>query len=202
MRDQGSDVKMSEEAQEKAAFGCHLGTFAWTRLPFGLKNSPAIYMSLMDKVLQGLEVSASAYMDDILMHTEGGIDEHLDSVRVVFDRLRKHRVKLKLTKCAFLKTELKYLGFVINKQGMKPELDKVKAIRELPPPKTMREVRSFIGMCGYYRRFVPNFSHIAEPIVELTRKFARYEWSEDCQKAFDLLKEGLTKIPLLVHPDV
>src|ERR1700729_538455 len=141
-------------------------------------------------------------MDDILIHTKDDIEDHLNKVRIVFDRLRQYDIKLKLTKCAFLKTELKYLGFVINKQGVKPEVDKVKAIRELEPPKTVREVRSFIGMCGYYRRFVPKFSHIAEPIVALTRKRAKYSWSADCQKAFERLKDNLTRTPLLVHPDI
>jgi hypothetical protein len=195
-------IGMSEEAQEKAAFGCHVGTFAWNRLPFGLKNSPSAYMSLMNEALEGLETFAEGYMDDILIHTKDDIEDHLNKVRIVFDRLRQHDIKLKLTKCAFLKTELKYLGFVINKEGVKPELDKVKAIRELKPPRTVREVRSFIGMCGYYRRFVPEFSRIAEPIVALTRKRAKYSWSAECQKAFELLKDSLTKIPLLVHPDV
>ena len=95
----------------------------------------------------------------------------------------------------------KNLGFVIGKEGIKPDLNEVEAIRSMTAPTTVREVRSFMGMCSYYRRFIPNFSQIAEPIIALTKKYARFQWSEDCQKAFEHLKESLTVVPLLAYPD-
>ena len=108
---------------------------------------------------------------------------------------------MKLKKCAFFKEETEYLGFVISKDGVKPDAKKVEAIRDLPEPKSVRKIRGFIGMCSYYRRFVPNFSKIAEPLIDLTKKYARFKWTSECQTAFDFLKESLTMVPLLTYPD-
>ena len=93
------------------------------------------------------------------------------------------------------------MGFIIDKNGIRPDSNKVEVIRSLSAPNTVRGVRSFIGMCSYYRRFIPNFSKIAEPLVSLTKKYARFKWSDECQKAFDCLKESLTIVPLLTIPD-
>ena len=109
---------------------------------------------------------------------------------------------MKLKKCHFLQAETNYLGFVINQNGIKPDPKKVEAIQSISPPTTVREVRGFIGMCSYYRRFIPNFSGIAEPIISLTKKYAKFKWSDKCQTAFEFLKNSLTLIPHLVYPDV
>ena len=101
----------------------------------------------------------------------------------------------------FFSTETNYLGFIINEHGIKPDPKKVEAIRTLPAPTTVKQVRSFIGMSSYYRRFIPNFSTIAEPLIALTRKYARFHWDEQCQKAFDFLTDSLTVVPLLAYPD-
>ena len=101
----------------------------------------------------------------------------------------------------FLKLETNYLGFVISENGVQPDQKKVEAIRSLPAPTWVREVQSFIGICSYYRRFIQNFSQIAEPIVALTRKYAHFKWSDTHQKAFEFLKDSLTSVPLLVYPD-
>ena len=106
-----------------------------------------------------------------------------------------------LKKCHFFQQETDYLGFVINDKGVKPDPKKVEAIQTLPSPKNVKEVRSFIGMCSYYRRSLLHFSKIAEPLIFLTRKYARFKWTQECQKAFDFLKESLTIVPLLVYPD-
>ena len=97
-----------------------------------------------------------------------------------FSRIRQHGLKLKLKKCTFYKEETDYLGFVISKDGIKPDPKKVEVIRDLPEPKSVREIREFIGMCSYYRRFVPNFSKIAEPLIDLTKKYARFKWTLEC----------------------
>ena len=124
--------------------------------------------------------------------------EHLS---IIFDKLRQHKLKLKLKKCGFLKLETNYFGFVISEDGIQPDQKKVETIRGLPAPTCVREVRSFIGMCSYYRSFIPHFSQIAEPIVALTRKYAHFKWSDIHQKAFEFLKDSLTSVPLLVYPD-
>ena len=108
---------------------------------------------------------------------------------------------MKLNKCSFLKLQTNYLGFVINERGIRPEQEKVCVIKSLSPPTNRKGVRSFIGMCSFYRRFIPHFSHIAEPIIHLTRKYARFVWTEKCQAAFDELKRILSQLPLLSFPD-
>ena len=194
-------VLMDEADKEKTAFTCHRGLFQFNVMPFGLSNAPAIFQELMSIVLADLDQFAIAYLDDILIFSSS-LDEHLGHIQQVFDRLRQHDLRLKLKKCHFLQAETNYLGFVINQNGIKPDPKKVEAIQSISPPTSVREVRGFIGMCSYYRRFIPNFSGIAEPIISLTKKYAKFKWSEKCQTAFEFLKNSLTLIPHLVYPDV
>ena len=154
----------------------------------------------MNIVLQGCEEFAIAYLDDVLIFSKNP-EEHLRHIETIFERIRQHGLNLKLKKCAFFKEETEYLGFVISEDGVKPDPKKVEAIRDLPEPKSVREIRGFIGMCSYYRRFVPNFSKIAEPLIDLTKKYARFKWTSECKTAFAFLKESLTVVPLLAYPD-
>ena len=174
-------------------------------MPFGLSNAPAVFQELMSVVLQGLGDFATAYLDDILVFSPT-LEDHLQHLDTIFDRLRKHDLKLKLKKCNFLESETNYLGFIIGKDGIKPDPKKVEAIRSLPIPTCVREVRSFIGMSSYYRRFIPNFSEIAEPIIALTKTHARYKWSAKHDEAFQYLKDilgcsivGLPRYKQTVH---
>ena len=194
-------ILMDPNDRPKTAFVCHIGLFEFNCMPFGLKNAPAIFSELMNIVLDGLDEFAIAYLDDILIYSKS-LDEHLKHIKIVFERLRKHGLKLKLKKCNFMQKETKYLGFVINENGVKPDPAKVEAIRSIKTPETVKEVRSFIGMSSFYRRFIPNFSKIAEPIIKLTKKYAKFNWTNECQIAFDYLKESLSVVPLLAYPDV
>ena len=169
-------------------------------MPFGLCNAPSVFTELMTEVLNGLDDFATSYLDGVLIWSNS-LSEHLSHIRQVFDRFRQHNLKLKLKKCNFQQEETTHLGFVISKQGVKPDENKVKAIRSLPPPTYVREVRGFIGSVSWYRRYIPNFSNIAEPLIRLTRKHARLKWDQECQAAFEYLKENLTIIPLLAFPD-
>ena len=193
-------VKVNDNDKEKTAFVCHKGLFEYNVMPFGLQNSPAVFSRLMEIVLDGLPFAIS-YIDDILIYSPT-LEEHMSHIQEVFDRLKIHGLKLKLKKCQFLKKETNYLGFKITDEGIKPETEKVDTIRSLPPPVTVKEVRSFVGMLSYYRRFVPNFSTIAIPLVELTKKYAKFKWTDECQKAFEYLKDSLTVIPSLAYPDL
>jgi len=193
-------VSMDEKDKEKTAFTCNRGLFHFNVMPFGLMNAPAVFQELMNRVLEGLGHFTTAYLDDIIIYSETE-EEHLAHIQQVFDRLREHNLRLKLKKCSFLKEETNYLGFVINKHGIQPEQKKVDVIKSLAPPTNVREVRSFIGCCSYYRRFISEFSRIAEPIINLTRKYARFHWTQECQSAFDQLKMALVKLPLLSFPD-
>ena len=193
-------VAMNEKDKEKTAFTCHKGLFEFNVMPFGLSNAPAVFQELMSIVLQGCNAFATAYLDDILVFSST-LEDHLEHLSIIFGKLRQHRLKLKLKKCSFLKMETHYLGFVINDFGIKLDQLKVEAIRTLPVPTCVRKVRSFIDMCSYYRRFIPNFSQIAEPIIALTRKYAHFKWTEQHQKAFEFLKDSLTVVPFFVYPD-
>ena len=157
-------------------------------MPFGLNSAPAIFQNMATKLIQGLESFCIVYIDDILVHTKSTAEDHMTQVQKVLNRIRKHNLKLKLSKCAFLQTEIKYLGFIVNRLGIKPDPEKVKAIRDLQPPKNVRQVRGIIGITSWYRRFLPNFSEIASPLIELTKKYSRFKWDEKCQKAFEFLK--------------
>ena len=193
-------VQLDENSREKTAFTCHRGLFEFTRMPFGLAGAPSIFMQLMHIVLEGLEDIAIPYLDDIIILGKT-ITDHQKNIETVFARLRKHNLKIKLKKCEFFRTQTKYLGFVVNGQGIMPDPDKVSAIRAMTEPTSVREVRGFIGMCSYYRRFVPGFSDIAAPLIELTKKFSRFRWTEACQKSFDEIKEKLASASLLIYPD-
>ena len=140
-------VALDKVDQEKTAFACHVGLFNFRVMPFGLSNAPGIFTQLMSIVLGGMEGFAMAYLDDILVFSRTP-EEHLGHLQQVFDRLRKHGLKLKLSKCQFLKEETKYLGFIIDKKSIKPDLDKVEVIKAMPEPTTVIKVRGLIGAIG------------------------------------------------------
>ena len=192
----------SEEDKEKTAFcTSHRGLFQFKVMPFGLMNAPGIFSQLISLVMEGCEKFSTAYIDDILVFSET-LEEHLQHLQIVFDRLRKHSLKLKLKKCSFVQAETSYLGYRLTRDGIKPEEDKVEAIRKLSAPTTKTEVRAFIGSCSYYRKLLPNFAEIARPIIDLTRKNVRFKWTPEHQKAFDYIKDSLTVIPFLSYPDM
>ena len=147
-------VALNKEDREKTAFTCHMGLFNFRVMPFGLANAPGVFSQLMSIVLDGMETFAMAYLDDIMEFSRSP-EEQFEHLQRVFDRLTGHGLKLKLSKCQFLREETKYLGFVINNDGIKTDVDKVDVIRTMPAPKTVREIRGIIGDIGYYRRFIP-----------------------------------------------
>ena len=194
-------IPLTERAKDKSTFSSHLGAFKFNVMPFGMKNSPAIFCSLIDKVLKDASSFATAYMDDIIVFSHT-LEEHMRHLEEVFERLRTHKLRLKLKKCQFLKPETKYLGFIISPEGVKPDPQKVKAIRELPEPTTTKECRGVIGLMSYYRRFIVNFSQIAEPLIDLCKKYSRFKWTKECATAFKRMKESIAEVPMLCHPDL
>ena len=155
----------------------------------------------MAKCLTQLNYYAVAYLDDILIFFPTK-EAHIDHINHVFRRLLQHHLMLKLKKkCFFFKSETKYLGFVISGDGVSPELERVSAMRSMSPPTNVNEVRSLVGVFSYYRRFIPNFSAIAPPIIELTIKYSRFKRDTTCEKAYDYLKDSLSLIDTLVYPD-
>ena len=155
----------------------------------------------MDRVLAGLHWETCLfYLDDIIVFSSTW-EEHLARLREVFERLRHAKLKLGAPKCTFAAKEVSYLGHRVTEEGLLPDPSLLAAIRDIPPPKTATEVRSFLGLAGYYRRYVKGFAAIAAPLHALTRKDALFHWSEDCQAAFDQLKNRLTTSPITAFPD-
>jgi hypothetical protein len=194
-------IEVKESDKEKTAFLCHKGLFEFNVLPFGLNSGPGLFSELVTEVLQGLDEFSAAYIDDILVFSET-YEEHLKHIEQVFQRLRQHKLKLKLIKCDFAQSETNYLGFVIRKNGLKPDPDKVTAIQSMTEPKTVKQVRAYIGCLSYYRRFIPGLSKTAEPLINLTRKNQPFHWTIKYQNAFKQLKQDLMKLPYLANPDL
>ena len=195
-------IPMHENSIEKTAFICHLGLFEFLMMPFGCANCPSKFQRALTKVLSGLIGKiCMLYIDDIVIY---GKDErsHARNLQLVFDRLRKAGLKLKPSKCHFGATETKLLGYVVGKDGIKPDHEKVCAIRDLPNPKTVTEVQSFLGMTGYYRQCMAGYAKISEPLVALTRKANPFVWGASEQTAFDDLKLVLMSEHVMAHPRV
>jgi hypothetical protein len=194
-------IKVAEQDRTITAFRTKEGHWEYKRLPFGLKTAPATFQCMMNIVLSGLTGShCFVFFDDIVVYARS-LAEHDTKLREVFDRIRENCLKLKPEKCEFLRKEVTYLGHVISENGVFPEWAKTKVIEEYPTPQNVKQLRSFLGLMSYYRRFVPNFSHIAAPLHKLLKKDAVYEWTVDRQQAFQTLKGKLISPPILKYPD-
>ena len=195
-------MRVAEDDIHKTAFRCHAGHFEFTKVPFGLKTAPNFFQREMNKIMAGLiGVCVFVYIDDIIVFSKNEAD-HLRHLRLVFDRLRQVGLKLKPTKCAFGLPEVKLLGYVLNKDGIQTDPDKVSAISNLPTPTSIKDVRSLLGMTNYYRTSLPNYAKIAEPLIQLTRKNVRFAWNDERQNAFDDLKRLLISSHVMAPPDV
>lgn len=194
-------VRMHPEHTEKTAFSTDKGHFEFLRVPFGLKGAPATFQRLMNTVLAGLTgLKAFVYLDDIIIYALS-IADHSEKLKAVFERLRTFNLKLQPSKCTFMRKEVNYLGHVITDQGVKPNPQKIKCVIEFPIPTNEKDVKSFLGLSGYYRRFVPGYGRIAKPLTTLLKKDVIFKWTDLCQEAFDTLKKILTTEPLLQYPD-
>ena len=169
-------------------------------MPFGLCNAPATFQRAMQAVLAGLEWrNCFVYIDDILVVSRT-FEEHLQHLEQVFDRLRNANLRLKPKKCSFLCKEVSYLGHIISVEGVRPDPEKTEKVRSFPVPRDVTQVRQFLGLASYYRRFVPRFAKIASPLHALLKKDNAFLWSPECSSAFKQLKDVLTSSPVLVFP--
>ena len=192
---------MAEHDRTKTAFSTKEGHWEYRRLPFGLKTAPATFQRMMNVVLSGLTGSRCfVFLDDIVIYAKSLL-EHDSKVRLVFDRFRESNLKLKPEKCEFLRKEVSYLGHVISENGVLPDETKTKVIDEFPTPQTVKQLRSFLGLMSYYRRFIQGFSKLAAPLHKLLQKDARYEWTDEQERAFRSLKSKLISPPILRYPD-
>ena len=166
MHEVGITIWNFPKARPKSAFVTPTDKYEFTRCPFGLTQAPAYFQRLINKVLVGLDF-AFGYLDNILIHSPD-VPTHLIHMRQLFQRLRKADLKLNREKCNFFKSHIQYLGHLISGEGIKPLPEKLESIKEMPPPTTPKEVKQFLGLIGYYRKFVPRFADIARPLTNLT----------------------------------
>jgi hypothetical protein len=185
----------------KTAFSTRYGIYEFLVMSFGLTNAPAYFMYLMNSVfMMELDKFVVVFIDDILIYSKSE-KEHAQHLRVVLQRLRDHKLYAKFSKCEFWFKSVKFLGHTISHYGISVDPSKVQEVMDWKPPKSVHQIRSFLGLAGYYRRFIPDFSRIAKPMTELLKKRVRFVWSEACEKAFHTLRQHLTSATVLVQPD-
>jgi len=193
-------VRMHVDDIKKTAFRTHQGLFEFLVMPFGLTNAPATFQALMNEVLGPfLRRFVLVFFDDILIYSSTWID-HLKHVKAVFQLLRQHHLCVKRTKCSFGDSSVAYLGHVISEQGVNMDPSKVAAVEAWPRPRTLRALRGFLGLTGYYRKFIASYGAVAAPLTALLKREA-FMWSDDAERAFVDLKRALMTAPLLQLPD-
>lgn len=195
-------VPLTETAKELTAFLVPSGLYHFNVMPFGLHGAAATFQWLVDQVLRGMDDVAAAYLDDIVVFSATW-KEHLEHLAEVFDRLQGAGLVANAKKCHIAKSEVSYLGYVLGGGSIRPQVDKVQAILSCPLPSTKKRVCSFLGMAGWYRRFIPNFSSTATVLTDLTKKNSpqKVVWTPECKQAFRDLKDCLCSAPVLQSPD-
>ncbi|MEE4246960.1 MAG: pol polyprotein, partial [Kangiellaceae bacterium] len=195
-------VEMDKVDKEKTAFLCQQGLYEFNVMPFGLRNAPATFQRLMQLVLNGLLWEMClVYVDDVIVMGRN-LEEHNERLRCVLTRLIDANLKLKPAKCRLAMNELNVLGYRVSAEGVSVDDSKFDAVRNWPVPADAKQVRGFLGLASYYRRFVPKFAELSEPLRQLTRPTVRFEWSEECAAAFASLKCALLSPPVLALPDM
>ncbi|GAU10392.1 hypothetical protein TSUD_417700, partial [Trifolium subterraneum] len=194
-------IRIRTSDVSKTAFKTRYGHYEFLVMPFGLTNAPAVFMDYMNRIFQPyLDKFVVIFIDDILIYSKDP-QEHAEHLRIVLNILRKKQLYAKFSKCEFWLSEVKFLGHVISQGGVYVDPSKVEAVLNWERSRTIFEVRSFLGLAGYYRRFILGFLEIALPLTRLTRKGVAFVWDELCENSFNLLKQKLTSAPVLVIPD-
>lgn len=194
-------IRIAPEDIHKTAFRTRYGHYEFMVLPFGLTNAPATFMQLMNDVFRAhLDSFVVVYLDDILVYSRNE-QEHAEHLRTVLAILREHKLQAQASKCSFFQREVDFLGYVVSADGLKMDSHKVAAVRNWPTPTSVTEVRSFLGLANFYRKFVANAAAISARLTDLTRKDQVFRWGEPQQRAFDALKLAITSAPVLQLPD-
>jgi hypothetical protein len=195
-------LKIRESDIPKTTFRTRYGLYEYTVMTFGLTNAPAYFMYLMNKMfMEYLDRFVVVFIDDILIFSKT-MEEHEEHLRLVLEKLRSNQLYAKFSKCEFWLTEVAFLGHVISAGGVSVDPDKVKDVLNWMPPTTVLEIRSFLGLVGYYRRFIKDFSKTAKPMTKLLEKNKAFEWTRECQASFEEIKKRLTSSPVLILPDL
>ena len=193
-------IGLMRESRAKSAFVVPMGKWQFKHTPFRLSQAPAYFQLLIDKVLMGCSSFAMGYLDDIIIFSKTE-EEHLQHLEEIFVRLRKFGLKMKREKCSFFKKHIQYLGHLVSEKGFEPLPEKLESIRKMPAPRTAKEVKQFLGLIGYYRKFVPRFVDISRPLTKLMCHNVVFKWTDQCSKAFNHLRELLMEYPILRYPD-
>ena len=195
-------IKMDDKSKEITAFSSGENLYQFCRMPFGITNGPASFSRLMSVVLSGIPMDvAQAYLDDLLIAGRS-FEEHLDNLDKIFKRLSEHGLKVNPSKCSLFRTEVDYLGHKVGSDGIRPLDTNVAAINDFPRPKTIKQLRSFLGMVNFYKKFIPRAEILLKPLNEATSsKNSKFQWTNDCEEAFKASKTALTNAPILAFPD-
>nr|CAN67535.1 hypothetical protein VITISV_032523 [Vitis vinifera] len=194
-------VRIAEGDEPKTTCVTRYGSYEFLMMPFGLTNAPAMFCTLMNKIFHPyLDKFVVVYLDDIVIYSNT-LKEHEEHLRKVFKILRQNELYVKKEKCSFAKEEVSFLGHRIKDGKLMMDDSKVKAIQEWDPPTKVPQLRSFLGLVNYYRRFIKGYSARAAPLTDLLKKNKAWEWDERCQQAFEDLKKPVTEEPVLALPD-
>lgn len=197
-------IRLDPGSEDLTTFRTRYGTYKYRVLPFGLTNGPAAFQRFINETLMDyLDNFVTAFVDDLLIYSQNAA-EHEIHVKKVLERLRGAGLQASIKKCEFHVTRTKYLGFILSTDGIEVDPEKTAVIHQWKEPSTVRGVQSFLGFCNFYRRFIENYSRISRPLNQLTRKDATFTWTDECQQAFEDLKQRLTSAPILRHyqPDL
>ena len=194
-------IRVHPDSREKTAFATQQGLFEFRVLPFGLTNAPACFQRLIQQVLLGLNPTegpdfVAAYIDDIIIFSVD-LKQHLEHLQLVLQRIMSAGLKLQPSKCHFMREEVEYLGHLVTPQGLKTNPRLTDGVTQFQMPTSLKELQRFVGMCSYYRCFVPRFTDLARPLHDLTRKGATFEWTSACEESFQTLKQKLQCRPQL-----
>jgi len=185
---------MNPTDRDKTAFSTDKGHYEFSSMPFGLKGAPGTFQRLMNKVLIELNgLNAFVYLDDIIVYAKNLFD-HSQKLVDIFNRLKQYNLTLQPLKCEFLRKEVTYLGHRITDEGVKLDPQRVECVQKFPVPQNVKEIKSFLGLSVYYRRFIQNYDQIAKPLTSLLKKDVSYRWNDMCQQL-----QGQIRIPKFAH---
>lgn len=194
-------IEMNPHDIPKTAFSTETGHYEFKRMPFGLKNAPSTFQRVMNNVLRGLQNEiCCVYLDDVIVYSTS-LQEHINRLKLIFERFRQSNFKVQLDKSEFLHKEVAYLGHKITKEGVKPDPAKIDAVKNFPIPTTQKEIKSFLGLAGYYRRFIKDFAKISKPLTLCLKKNAKVVHNQSFRESFNHLKKLLINAPILRYPD-